>query len=343
MSLEASRSLLTEVVRGALAGSHPVLPEAASAPPSWTVAAELGWPGVSVAEEAGGSGGSFADLTAIVEAAASVGISLPIPETALSRAALVGADLPWGTDDVASIAAVDDDLVEVDGGGDRATVRGELTGVPWAAVANRLVLVWPRQVAAVALSDDGVTVDGTVNIAGESRARVTFEGAPATLHTAPEGISPDAVRDRLAVLRAAMMVGAATGALRLSKEHVTTREQFGRPLSRFQLVSSSIAQMAGELTLARASLETAVEAHLGDRHVTAHTAAAYLAAARMASIVARASHQVHGAIGVTQEHSLHHYTRRLWSWRDDVGSELSWRRRLGRSAITLGVDGVWAL
>jgi acyl-CoA dehydrogenase len=50
-------------------------------------------------------------------------------------------------------------------------------------------------------------------------------------------------------------------------------------------------------------------------------------------VVARLAHQVHGAIGTTREHPLHRLTLRLWSWRDDFGSERHWQQELGRLVL----------
>jgi alkylation response protein AidB-like acyl-CoA dehydrogenase len=58
-------------------------------------------------------------------------------------------------------------------------------------------------------------------------------------------------------------------------------------------------------------------------------------------IVAEIAHQVHGAMGFTYEHQLHHLTRRLWAWRDEYGAEPVWQRRLGREVIAAGGDRVW--
>ena len=37
---------------------------------------------------------------------------------------------------------------------------------------------------------------------------------------------------------------------------------------------------------------------------------------------------MHGAIGYTAEHRLGDHTKRLWSWRQELGNELSWHRRI---------------
>ena len=50
---------------------------------------------------------------------------------------------------------------------------------------------------------------------------------------------------------------------------------------------------------------------------------------------------MHGAIGFTHEHKLHHLTRRLWSWRDEAGSELTWSQVLGVGLLAEGGDGLW--
>src|SRR3712207_616623 len=70
-------------------------------------------------------------------------------------------------------------------------------------------------------------------------------------------------------------------------------------------------------------------------------AAAKVRAGTAVDVVARLAHQVHGAIGFTQEHKLHHLTRRLWSWRDEAGSDLAWSRVLGAGLLADDPDGLW--
>jgi acyl-CoA dehydrogenase len=50
---------------------------------------------------------------------------------------------------------------------------------------------------------------------------------------------------------------------------------------------------------------------------------------------------VHGAMGFTYEHTLHHATRRLWSWREEFGNETAWATRLGRIVATQGAERLW--
>jgi acyl-CoA dehydrogenase len=46
-------------------------------------------------------------------------------------------------------------------------------------------------------------------------------------------------------------------------------------------------------------------------------------------------------MGYTQEHNLHHSTRRLWAWRDEFGNESYWQRRLGSEVVAAGADALW--
>ncbi len=57
--------------------------------------------------------------------------------------------------------------------------------------------------------------------------------------------------------------------------------------------------------------------------------------------VAAIAHQSMGAMGFTHEHILHHYTRRLWVWRRDFGSESFWGEKIGQSFAKAGKDAMW--
>ncbi len=48
-----------------------------------------------------------------------------------------------------------------------------------------------------------------------------------------------------------------------------------------------------------------------------------------------------GAMGFTHEHILHHYTRRLWVWRRDFGSETFWGEKIGEAYAKAGRDAMW--
>jgi acyl-CoA dehydrogenase len=335
MSLAVSRELLAGVIDDVLGD-----PADRGSDSTWSTVAELGWPLVGSDEAEGGAGGTLADLAAIAEGLGRCAAAVPVIETAMARWAVGPRASHWGAAEIATVAmAGPETSPRTDGAGHCVTT--ELASVPWMSSASHLVLIADSWAGVVDLPAAGVDITAGTNVAGEPRERVQLrEVAFDLLEDAP---STDVVRNRLTLLRAAATVGAAGSALRLASEHATAREQFGRPIARFQLVASALAQMSSEVALARASLEAAVDAHGADQDRTPSTAVAALAAARAATVVARSAHQVHGAIGITREHSLHHFTRRLWAWRDDPVPERSWQRRLGRRAAVLGPDGLWDL
>jgi acyl-CoA dehydrogenase len=53
------------------------------------------------------------------------------------------------------------------------------------------------------------------------------------------------------------------------------------------------------------------------------------------------THQVHGAIGVTDEYALHHVTLRALAWREEFGNEVYWSMKLGNAMLAGGGDDYW--
>ncbi|HEY6175913.1 MAG TPA: acyl-CoA dehydrogenase family protein, partial [Kofleriaceae bacterium] len=74
--------------------------------------------------------------------------------------------------------------------------------------------------------------------------------------------------------------------------------------------------------------------------VLLEVASAKIRVGEAAAAGAAIAHQVHGAIGFSTEHPLQHFTRRLWAWRDDFGSESAWAVRLGAEVVRWG-DRLW--
>ena len=107
------------------------------------------------------------------------------------------------------------------------------------------------------------------------------------------------------------------------------RKQFGRPIGKFQAIQQMLADAAGQYAAAAAAADLAA-AGLRHRRLRVRVAIAKARVGEAAGKVAEVCHQVHGAMGFTQEHPLHFATRRLWSWRDEFGHEAYWQERIGR-------------
>jgi acyl-CoA dehydrogenase len=177
-----------------------------------------------------------------------------------------------------------------------------------------------------ALADAGVELpDGPLELAVEGdRVRIADTWLEAGR----------AVELRLALAEAAESAGLLETVQRLTVEHVRTREQFGVPIARFPVVRDRLALLAEHVAAARAVVDVA-RAALAARDAEFAVAAAKVCTAEAATEATRIAHQLHGAIGVTTEHVLQRYTRRLWALR---GDEVAWARRLGAA---LAGDGVW--
>ena len=132
----------------------------------------------------------------------------------------------------------------------------------------------------------------------------------------------------LARARVALMVGALESTLELTLRYLSERQQFGRPLAKFQVLQHQLAVMASEVAAARLAAAAAI-AEDDETRVAVAVAAAKARVGEAAGRVADIAQQAHGAMGYTREHELHQFTTRLWRWRDEAGHEGEWQRWLG--------------
>ncbi len=144
----------------------------------------------------------------------------------------------------------------------------------------------------------------------------------------------------IAFLRTCQTAGALDGALKLAIDHCAEREQFGRPLSKFQAVQQSIALLASEAAAVNCAAHGAATAlDRGDAEF--EIACAKLRANQGIKVGCAIAHQVHGAIGFTQEYPLHELTRPMMRWRSEGGSDTYWQIRIGKQALDWGGKGLW--
>lgn len=313
--------------------------------------AEAGLWRVALPEEHGGSGGVDRHLAAVVRRLGYHAVRVPLLEDHLGAEAVVacGIPLPAGH----TTYALRHNL-QITRTGDRVTVSGFCRQVPWGRTASFVVAVVADDGGEhgldtlVVLLVDGAQVATGENLAGEPRDRLTFD-AVEPVAVAVDASALDTLRARALTFRSVQMLGAAERALELTVDHVTSRMQFGSALSRRQTVQHAAAEMLGAVTAVSAATAAAVaslaERSADDRglgrgeEMLPAALATRVEADRMASLVSRLSHQLHGAIGFTQEHVLHHSTLRLNSWRQDEMGEEACALALARSVTALG--GPW--
>lgn len=316
----------------------------------WAALERAGLPLISVPEAAGGSGGSLRQAAVMLTSAGEHAARVPVAETALLGGWLLaeaGLPVPAGP-----LVAVRAPVAAAAGGAgalslarvpDGWLVRGRLPRVGWGRVAGRVVVLAEAggTELAVALGPGEVTAVPGSNVAGEPRDDLIVDTV--TGHAAVREVADGtgaALRLRAALARVLLISGAMGRALDLTVGYAGEREQFGRRLGSFQAIQQQIAELAGETAAVRAATDAALRRCAADGFAGPSAwfavASAKVQAARGATVAARIAHQVHGAIGFTQEHALRLTTTRLWAWRDEAGSPAEWADELGRHVLAGG-------
>jgi acyl-CoA dehydrogenase len=149
-------------------------------------------------------------------------------------------------------------------------------------------------------------------------------------------------------MRSLQMAGALEAILDMSVTYANERVAFERPIGKFQAIQHNLARLAGEVAASVAASGSAADAIANasapaGEAIILEVASAKIRVGEAAAEGAAIAHQVHGAIGFTREHTLHRFTRRLWAWRDDFGSESFWAVRLGTLVASKGADDLWPM
>ena len=314
-----------------------------TAPEIWSAFAETGFPWISIDETCGGSGGTLLDALEVLRLVGYHAAPIPAAETGILGGWLLadaGHEIPEGPVTVLPNGATD---VKGSLSGQEVTLTGTCIRVPWARMAERIAVLLEidgqNMVASVDPND--CVIHTMTNMAGEPRDTVCFDNVKAPASSASEA-NPETFRFRGALSRSALMAGAIEKMSQLPVTYTNDRVQFGRPVARFQAVQQHLVWGAQEAALARMAAETAArEANRG--LASFEIAAAKLITNQAAARATKACHQAHGAMGMTQEYPLHHYSRRLWAWRKEYGGDAEWSRWLGKAAVAQGAEGLYPL
>jgi alkylation response protein AidB-like acyl-CoA dehydrogenase len=273
---------LREQARSYLAG-HPDA--------SWRELAELGWTGVSIAEDDGGAGLTFVEEAVLFEE--------------LGRALHHG---PFFSTTALALPALPADLRAEVAAGDAS----------WTLALGPLVSDLDTADRVAIVGGDGIyELEGAerevLATTDESRPLGVVRGGEPGRRLADSSVLEE-IRPRAHTSLALEACGVARRALEYAIEHVTTREQFGRPIGVYQAVAHPIANAYTRLELAR-SLTLWATWCVAERDGQAPTAAAAAKsfAAEASVAMCETAIQVHGGIGFTWEHALHRlYKRSLW-------------------------------
>jgi len=309
----------------------------------WQKMGELGWLGVAFPESVGGFGGSFVECALVLENLAGT----LVPEPYLSSVVLGGMTLlragsaeqhaahltPMIEGDTTLALAHSEaqsrhDVRAVDTTatpkGDGYSIVGEKTWVLNGHNADQLIVsanapggvtlfIVPRDA-------DGVDVQVAKTIDGQKAAFVKLDGVLVSddARLGEEGSGADVLdrtMDYAAAAAVAESVGLATTMLHMTVDYLGTREQFGVKIGSFQALQHRAVDMYAETELLRSiSMAAMVRADDDDQGTRrADISAAKYQLATGGIWVAQQALQLHGGIGVTDEHDIGLYFKRMYA------------------------------
>jgi alkylation response protein AidB-like acyl-CoA dehydrogenase len=315
---------------------------------AWNEMAEMGWAGVIIPEEYGGSNFGYLSLGLVLEELGRTLTASPLIASGLAAASalvLGGSDaqksewLPKIADGSAVGAlAVDEGPHHNPGKVETAFKDGKLTGKKSFVLEGYgadLLVVSAKGKDGVGLylvkGDDKGLVKQRLQLAdSRGAANIEFKGAAAEPLAGGEALL-EKVLDRARAGVAAEMLGAATQAFETTLEYLKTRVQFGQVIGSFQALQHRAAKMFTDLELSRSAVEAALTAIDNDSPDTAELVS--LAKAKMGDtyhLVSNEMVQMHGGIGMTDAHDAGFYLKRARAAEAAFGNQAFHRDRYAR-------------
>lgn len=176
----------------------------------------------------------------------------------------------------------------------------------------------------VDINTPGITIKPLKTIAGDKQSEVTFDNVRVSQDNILGGVNKgwqyvEKVVQRANVARCAEMVGMVQQVLKMTLDYAKERVAFGHPIGAFQSLQHRCADMLIDVDGSRfATYQAAWRINEGlkaDREVAIAKAWVSQACRR----VMNSAHQVHGAIGFSEDHILHYYTKRVRAYEFSFG------------------------
>ena len=281
---------------------------------TWREMCEMGWLGLRIPEDAGGSGLGSREFCGLAE---ELGAGL-VPEP-LIPAAMAAQFLP--PDHLATALAGERIVLpawqekpnSIDLAGETVLRNGRLTGrkmfIPMAAGADAFLVTVPGGLALVERDAPGVTLEIQQTQDGGNFGTLLLDGAPAE---AIEGDASEALEHAI-MATSAYLLGLMDRAFTMTLDYMKTREQFGRKIGSFQALQHRAVDMQIQISLTRAAVASAAQAL--DTAPTAAQRQAAVSRAKVrasdaAMLVTRACIQLHGGIGYTDAYDIGLFLRK---------------------------------
>ncbi len=331
---------------------------------AWKEMAELGFAGVIVPEEFGGSGFGHVGLGQVLEAQGRTLAASPLLSTAMigASALMLGGTQAQKDGWLAKIAGGDAIIafaaderphhdpahvkLSAKKSGAGYALSGEKRYVVDGAEADLLVVAARTSGDAgdetgitlflVPGNAKGVTRTSLKTLDAHAAANISFAGvevgADAVLGAVDGGYGLlEQILDRARIGVAAEMLGASDAAFEMTADYLKVRKQFGQLIGSFQSLQHRAAIMFTELELTRSCVAAALDAL--DRNANNIPELASLAKARAGEtlhLVSNETVQMHGGIGMTDVHDSGLYMKRARVLEGLYGGESFHRDRYAR-------------
>jgi acyl-CoA dehydrogenase len=315
--------------------------------PLWQALEQAGLTLAWVPDDLGGAGASLGDGFEVLGAAGRAAAGVALAETLLAGWLLAQGKIaaPPGMMTVAPAQPGERIALGADG-----TLSGRARAVPFAGDALHIAVLahGPSGISIALVEAKTCRVGEGRTLAGDAQSDVTFDRTkPIKVAPAPEGLDQTVLMLMGCTVRATQVAGALEAVLAMAVRYANERVAFERPIAKFQAVQHNLARLAGEvsaaMTAAGSAADTIASGEADAEALFLEAASAKIRCAEAAQEGAAIAHQVHGAIGFTQEYILHRYTLRLLAWRDDFGNESYWAVELGKRVAQRGADELWPL
>ncbi len=328
--LNEEQEMLRDMARGWTTSENPVAawrkvradkPAEGYSPDAWKAMAEMGWAGIVIPEQHGGSDFGWLSAGLVIEELGKTLAASPLIATTVAASAIIlgGSDeqkAKWlpklASGEAVGTLAIDEgprftgrSTATVDGGkltGTKAFVH-EAHGANLFVVAASDGLYLVEKGDGVSLSDRKLTDQ-------RSHAEVTFDGAAADKLADGGDKLLDDVLDRARILTAAEMLGMAQQVFDVTLDYLKQRVQFNQVLASFQALQHRMADLFGDLAMMRSAVEGGLEALDSGFGIARAATVAKAEANRVLHTMSREGVQLHGGIGMTDEYDIGFYLKR---------------------------------
>ena len=317
----------------------------------WHQMCELGWLSILVAEEEQGLGLGLAEVAAIAEVVGSELLPEPFVDAGVHTLALL-AQLPpsefrnellsrlqqgqWvagvAWQEAAGQTEADLCMTSAKWQEGQLTVEGHKRFVRpgrgadgWlvnASLDNEPALLW------VMADAERLQVTIEAGVDGGDIASLQFEDTPARLLMRGEAAlrALQRANDMACMAQSAELLGIARRALSLTRDYLTTREQFGKPIGSFQALQHRLVDGLIHVELASACVQDGLRS-LNESNYSATASRMKARTAKAATEMTRMAVQMHGAIGTANEYDIGLYFKRAMTLASRWGNAAVHRRR----------------